>query len=295
LAANAARSSTIAVTTSPRDVSFHAPLYGREFFSRSIMKRIKKAVHLFVVCSSVVLLLINPASACRLFGGRRSCCPCTVTCGPSATCGPTACEPIAPDAAAPPFADLPPAAPIPIAQQNPTEPVAPAPTVLIEQPPPPPVVAAEATVANNPDPPVETPIPEPQPESKPEVKPEPARATPPPAPETPAPPPPAAPEPPKPSTTDPDDPFAPLPPAKPRSATTDSDLGMRDWTDDSGQYRIQARLVLIVEGKVRLLKQTGRTTTVPLDRLSTADRAYVAQMIAQYGPDLGQQPQLAVR
>jgi hypothetical protein len=44
-----------------------------------------------------------------------------------------------------------------------------------------------------------------------------------------------------------------------------------------------------------LLKDTGRTTTVELARLSTADREYVASVIARYGKDLNNLDQVAAR
>jgi hypothetical protein len=49
---------------------------------------------------------------------------------------------------------------------------------------------------------------------------------------------------------------------------------------------VQGRLLLILDGKVRLLKETGRTTTVPLERLSLADQTYVQRVVAQYGTDI---------
>ncbi len=54
---------------------------------------------------------------------------------------------------------------------------------------------------------------------------------------------------------------------------------MRHWQDDTGEFQIDARLVQILDGKVRLLKTTGKFTTVPLDRLSAADLDYVHQEI----------------
>jgi len=53
--------------------------------------------------------------------------------------------------------------------------------------------------------------------------------------------------------------------------------------------------VLVLDGKVRLLKETGRTTTVVIDRLSKDDRAYVAAAIERYGEDLAKLHQLASR
>jgi len=112
-----------------------------------------------------------------------------------------------------------------------------------------------------------------------------------------------------------DDPFAParpqanLTPRQVGSAMAASDLKnsdadlardangrlpLRTWVDDTGQFRVQARLIQVLDGRVRLLKTTGRTTTVPLSRLSTADRAYVAQAVARYGQQLVA-PQLAAR
>jgi hypothetical protein len=129
---------------------------------------------------------------------------------------------------------------------------------------------------------------------------------------------PAATSAPKAAVPDNDDPFAPLPPSQPAptsrpkvaapTAVTPTEkladsppldangkLPVREWTDSSGYFRVQGRLVLILEGKVRLLKETGRTTTVPVERLSAADRAYVAAVVARYGTDLEQLDQLAAR
>ena len=134
--------------------------------------------------------------------------------------------------------------------------------------------------------------------------------------------------------TDPDDPFAPAKPASPTANQPDDDdpfapvkkpeakpigiakdaparpspalagdlrldaegrLPARLWTDNSGQFRVQGRLVLILDGKVRLLKETGRTTTVPLERLSQPDRAYIEQVIRHYGEDLSRLSLVAAR
>lgn len=53
--------------------------------------------------------------------------------------------------------------------------------------------------------------------------------------------------------------------------------------------------MIILDGKVRLLKESGRTTTVPTERLSATDRQYVAEVIARYGSDLSALDQLAAR
>lgn len=111
-----------------------------------------------------------------------------------------------------------------------------------------------------------------------------------------------------------DDPFAPLPPAatpKPSAPIaaepttikvadallpgTDGRLPIREWRDDSGQFNVKARLVLILDEKVRLLKETGRTTTVSLSRLSATDRAYIDEIVSRYGKDLLGLDKLAAR
>jgi hypothetical protein len=58
---------------------------------------------------------------------------------------------------------------------------------------------------------------------------------------------------------------------------------MRTWTDNTGLYSTVARLVVIMDGKVRLLKENGRFTTVSMRRLSKADRGYVEQIAAEMG------------
>ncbi len=49
----------------------------------------------------------------------------------------------------------------------------------------------------------------------------------------------------------------------------------RQWRDNTGLFDVKGQLTLIYPDKVRLLKDNGKYTTVPLDRLSLADRQYV--------------------
>jgi hypothetical protein len=97
---------------------------------------------------------------------------------------------------------------------------------------------------------------------------------------------------------------APTPAATPKSedifadpfqTSADGQLPMRQWVDDSGTFQVKGRLILILDGKVRLLKETGRTTTVPIQRLSDADRQYVEEVISRYGDDLAELAKLAAR
>ncbi len=72
-------------------------------------------------------------------------------------------------------------------------------------------------------------------------------------------------------------------PAVEQSAT--HAVGYRQWTDNTGQYRTNARLVRIATNHVRLLKANGHYSTVPLQRLSRVDLAYVQQIAASGGVD----------
>jgi hypothetical protein len=59
---------------------------------------------------------------------------------------------------------------------------------------------------------------------------------------------------------------------------------MRVWVDNTGSYSVNARLVRFVDNHVQLLKANGRTTTVPLNRLSADDLRFVnRQASAQRG------------
>ena len=83
----------------------------------------------------------------------------------------------------------------------------------------------------------------------------------------------------KPAPTD--DPFG-----DPFKISAEGQLPMRAWVDNTGTFKIQGRLIAILDGKVRLLKDTGKTTTVPLNRLSAADREYVDQVVERNGSDV---------
>jgi hypothetical protein len=68
---------------------------------------------------------------------------------------------------------------------------------------------------------------------------------------------------------------------------------MREWVDDTGAFRIRARLVQVLDGKVKLLKETGKTTTVPFSRLSPNDLKYVERV--QSHVQIGRPTPLAAR
>ena len=64
---------------------------------------------------------------------------------------------------------------------------------------------------------------------------------------------------------------------------TSSLLPMRRWIDNTGRYSTRARLAVILDGSVQLLKENGHSCTVPLGRLSDQDRLYVEQSTAVHG------------
>jgi hypothetical protein len=51
--------------------------------------------------------------------------------------------------------------------------------------------------------------------------------------------------------------------------------GLRRWVDNTGEFSCRGRLLDVRNGRAKLLKDNGRTTTVPLDRLSQADLEFV--------------------
>ncbi len=50
---------------------------------------------------------------------------------------------------------------------------------------------------------------------------------------------------------------------------------LRTWTDNTGRFSCQGRLLWMAHSEVRLLKANGRTSTFPLRRLSAADLEFV--------------------
>ena len=57
-------------------------------------------------------------------------------------------------------------------------------------------------------------------------------------------------------------------------------LPMRHWVDNTGSYATTARLVVVADNYVRLFKENGRYSTVPMRRLSQADEQYVREHAA---------------
>ena len=58
---------------------------------------------------------------------------------------------------------------------------------------------------------------------------------------------------------------------------------LREWRDDTGRHGTEGRLVEVRVDRVRILKTSGRHTTVPMARLSRADRDHVAGVALALG------------
>jgi len=66
-------------------------------------------------------------------------------------------------------------------------------------------------------------------------------------------------------------------PQKP-SATAAAKSAPRTWRDASGVFEIEATLVDVQDGKVRLKRKDGRILTVPIEKLSEADQAFLRRL-----------------
>ena len=53
----------------------------------------------------------------------------------------------------------------------------------------------------------------------------------------------------------------------------------RKWTNDTGKFSVEAELVEAKDGSVTLKKQNGKVITVPLSKLSKADRDFLASIV----------------
>ncbi len=56
---------------------------------------------------------------------------------------------------------------------------------------------------------------------------------------------------------------------------TDSPHHFRQWKSVTGKFEVRARLIRVIDQKVRLELDNGRTITVPIDKLSPFDREYI--------------------
>ena len=56
---------------------------------------------------------------------------------------------------------------------------------------------------------------------------------------------------------------------------------VRQWTDQTGKFSVDAALAGIKQGKVALRKRDGSYIIVPLDSFSDADQDYVRDAVAK--------------
>ncbi len=62
---------------------------------------------------------------------------------------------------------------------------------------------------------------------------------------------------------------------------TGSAAWARKWSDNTGKFSVEAEFVAVEDGKVRLKKANDKIITVPIARLSGADRRYLASLNKQ--------------
>ena len=51
----------------------------------------------------------------------------------------------------------------------------------------------------------------------------------------------------------------------------------RTWTDKSGAHSVTGELIEVKEGSVRLKRQDGKVVSIPVEKLSDADQAYLRE------------------
>ena len=60
--------------------------------------------------------------------------------------------------------------------------------------------------------------------------------------------------------------------------TAAASVSARKWTDSTGKFSVEAELVEVKDGNVRLKRQDDKVITVPLTKLSKADRDFLASI-----------------
>lgn len=78
-----------------------------------------------------------------------------------------------------------------------------------------------------------------------------------------------------PSTKDLNPPANPQPTPPPPPTATDPLRRMRTWSDSTGRFNLEAELIGVENGNVQLRRPDGKVSTMPIDKLSAADRALV--------------------
>lgn len=63
--------------------------------------------------------------------------------------------------------------------------------------------------------------------------------------------------------------------SEPKAADSSQSSTLRSWSDNTGKHRIEAEFVSVADGRIKLRKPTGEIISLPLERLSEQDRAWV--------------------
>ncbi len=66
----------------------------------------------------------------------------------------------------------------------------------------------------------------------------------------------------------------------------------RNWSDASGQFKVLAAVLSVVDGKVKLRKSDNLVLDVPLDKLCAADQSFLKRLIKDAGPAAAGRPTL---
>jgi hypothetical protein len=68
------------------------------------------------------------------------------------------------------------------------------------------------------------------------------------------------------------------------SAPAPAGEGFRTWSDASGQFKIEAKLIAVADGKAEIERADGKRVKVPVDKLSRGDQDFLAKNTASDNP-----------
>lgn len=68
---------------------------------------------------------------------------------------------------------------------------------------------------------------------------------------------------------------SPAPAPSPPAPLPEAPAEMRMWTDSTGRFKLEAKLIAVENGNVKLERPDGKIVTMPLDKLSPADQVVV--------------------
>ena len=65
---------------------------------------------------------------------------------------------------------------------------------------------------------------------------------------------------------------------------------VRTWTDSTGEHQVEAEFLSYNDGKARLRRTDGKEISIAIDRLSSADRAYLRKLIVKKPARVDREP-----